>query len=119
MWSKAYNGPSLHPPHREKEWVPPQEQERKKAERADETRRRYERSDRVRYKAMIKKFGLKEAVRLGVPQAFSDDLEAKEAREAARQAKNEATRQRKKQLRLRDKSRLVRVTSGGAPHEGS
>ena len=84
MWGSAFNGPSPKPAFHEKEWVPPEERKRRKAARAGELQKLYERSDVARYKAMLKKYGRKEAIRLGVPQAFLDEWDARKAKNAAR-----------------------------------
>lgn len=78
-------------------WVPPQDLARRKAARALENAKLLQRSEMLRFKAMIKKFGDKEAVRLGVPQSVVDERNAREAREAARRVKNQASRERRKQ----------------------
>lgn len=95
MWGTAFNGSSPKPSYREKEWISPEEREQQKAKRAEEIRKLHERSDIARYKAMIKKYGRKGAVRLGVPQSFLDELDARKAKEAARREKNEAKRLRR------------------------
>ena len=77
-------------------WISPQEQIRRRATRAKETVKLLARSEIIRYKAMIKKYGMKEAARLGVPQSFINGRIALEAREEARRAKNKARKERQK-----------------------
>lgn len=51
-------------------WIPPAERSRQKAAQAAGSDELQRRSDRARYKAMVQKFGPREAIRLGVPRDF-------------------------------------------------
>lgn len=93
-WEKASQrqldpGGVIAPPEELKpdRWVPPLEQARKKAKRAEENRLLLKRSEQKRYQAILKKYGSAKAFVLGVPKNIIDAHDRSLMRQAKRKLK--------------------------------
>lgn len=79
--------PSPSFPQKPQKWVSPAEKTRLKAERALEAKKRQKRCDELRYRAIIKKFGLGEAIHYGVPLEYINRVRVAVARTERREQK--------------------------------